>query len=206
VKSFAKKIVKDHEKSCKKLQKLADKNGWAFPDTNSMAMNENGKWGSNRWHTNNWNGHSNWNSNSDSNYGQNANPAIDTNDMTTASSAGIGHENYKGAEVMELGNQSDTNMDNDMGAMRLNMLSGAEFDRAFVHQMIAGHEKAIRKFEMASENLQNSDLKKYAKKTLPTLREHLRMAQDLQSKVGMWSDSDRTNSGSMYHNGNSQNQ
>ncbi|MEJ0090933.1 MAG: DUF4142 domain-containing protein [Limisphaerales bacterium] len=71
--------------------------------------------------------------------------------------------------------------------MNWDALSGPQFDRAFISHMITGHEKAISKFETASANLQDPELKKYANKTLPTLRKHLEMAQELQTKIGMWS-------------------
>ena len=64
-----------------------------------------------------------------------------------------------------------------------NSLSGVDFDRAFAKHMVAGHEKAIRKFEAASASLQDADLKEYAENTLPVLREHLQMAKSLQSQI-----------------------
>jgi predicted outer membrane protein len=90
--------------------------------------------------------------------------------------------------------EGSTNGQMAVREMDWNALSGAQFDRAFVSHMITGHQQAIRKFEMASENLQDPALKKYAEKTLPVLREHLRMAQELQSQVGTWSDAGATNS------------
>ncbi len=63
---------------------------------------------------------------------------------------------------------------------KLAKLSGAEFDRKFVHEVgIKDHEKDIKKFEKASGKLQDPDLKAWAEKTLPKLREHLAMAQKL---------------------------
>jgi predicted outer membrane protein len=99
-----------------------------------------------------------------------------------------------------------TNMDNAVSPgmihqpeVRLDMLSGAAFDRAYAAKMVKGHEQAIRKFEMASADLQDADLKKYADKMLPTLHEHLRMAQELQTKVGVES-ADGNNSNVNYQN------
>ena len=61
---------------------------------------------------------------------------------------------------------------------RLSKLQGAAFDRAYARQMVADHKKDVAKFERAPNNLMDTDLKNFAAKTLPNLREHLRMAQE----------------------------
>jgi putative membrane protein len=58
-------------------------------------------------------------------------------------------------------------------------LSGMEFDREFAKAMVAGHEKAIAKFEAASKG--DGDVAKFAQETLPTLQKHLKTAQSLAS-------------------------
>ena len=166
VKSFAKRIVADHKKACKKLRAIADKEGLNFPDTNSMAWDANG-----RWQTN---------STSESQH-----PAVEHQDMDSPPHLAYLMVSNANGTVNGQWPQHEINWD---------ALSGAEFDRAFANHMVMGHEKAIRKFENASANLQDADLKKYADKTLPTLRDHLRRAQELQSQVGEWTDSDMTNS------------
>ena len=50
--------------------------------------------------------------------------------------------------------------------------------------MVADHEKAIALFENASTNAAGADARKLAADTLPTLREHLQAARDLQGKLG----------------------
>jgi len=62
-------------------------------------------------------------------------------------------------------------------------LSGAEFDRAYVKDMVAGHKKAVDAFTRESMSGQDSDVKGWAAKTLPTLREHLRMIEDLDKEL-----------------------
>jgi len=97
-----------------------------------------------------------------------------------------------------------TNMDDEISTnrthhpmMNLATLSGPEFDRAYAKKMVMGHEQAIRKFQKAADELQDPKLKKYAEKTLPTLRAHLRMAEELRSKLGV--DMGMTNSVSTDH-------
>lgn len=65
---------------------------------------------------------------------------------------------------------------------KLGKKSGAEFDKEFVRQVgIKAHEKDIKLFEKASAELKDAELKAFATKTLPTLREHLAQAEKLQS-------------------------
>src|SRR6187402_3362663 len=51
--------------------------------------------------------------------------------------------------------------------------SGYDFDRAFMDEMVDGHEKAINKFEKAADNCEDTDIKAWASNTLPGLRAHL---------------------------------
>jgi putative membrane protein len=60
---------------------------------------------------------------------------------------------------------------------KLSKLEGAAFDRAYARHMVSEHKKEISKFERASKNLVDTDLRKFAEATLPKLREHLQMAQ-----------------------------
>lgn len=62
--------------------------------------------------------------------------------------------------------------------------SGKEFDRDYIEQMIEDHKADIELFETAADDEKlDLDLRTYAKKTLPTLRDHLKQAQTIQSKL-----------------------
>jgi putative membrane protein len=67
-----------------------------------------------------------------------------------------------------------------MSLDRLASLTGREFDQAFKEQVIKDHEKTIELFEKQSEQGTDPDLKAFAQKHLPHLREHLAMAQRLE--------------------------
>jgi len=67
-------------------------------------------------------------------------------------------------------------------ALMLAKLQGAEFDRAFMAQMVTDHEMAVDLFRAEAESGKDQDLKAWAAKTLPTLKEHLQMARDLAGK------------------------
>ena len=65
----------------------------------------------------------------------------------------------------------------------LQKLSGAEFDKAYVSDMVRDHKKDVKEFEKASQSLSDPELKAFAEKTLPTLQEHLRMVENLEGQV-----------------------
>jgi putative membrane protein len=57
--------------------------------------------------------------------------------------------------------------------------SGKEFDRAYDQMQLQAHEEAVALFEHYSQAGDNPDLKAWAAKTLPHLKEHLAMAKKL---------------------------
>lgn len=61
--------------------------------------------------------------------------------------------------------------------------TGKDLDTAWVDMMVNDHQKAITMFENASTNASTDSAKKLASDALPTLREHLKKAQDLQQKL-----------------------
>jgi putative membrane protein len=66
---------------------------------------------------------------------------------------------------------------------RLAKLSGAAFDRAYVRDMLTDHQKDVAAFMRESNSGQDSDVKAWSTKTLPTLQDHLKMVQDLQKEI-----------------------
>ncbi len=67
---------------------------------------------------------------------------------------------------------------------QLSKLKGVDFDRAYMNEMVDGHTKVATDFESYANTGTNADLKAWASRTLPTVREHLQMAKDIQSKLG----------------------
>jgi putative membrane protein len=61
-------------------------------------------------------------------------------------------------------------------------LSGAEFDRMYMQHMVQDHKKDVAEFEKQAEKGTDPALRSFAQQTLPTLREHLTLAQGLAGK------------------------
>lgn len=74
-------------------------------------------------------------------------------------------------------------LDDYEAVIHLESLSGREFDQAYAEDMVSDHITTINEFEVASHNLGNPNLRKFARNTLPTLREHLQLAQNLQNQL-----------------------
>jgi putative membrane protein len=88
-------------------------------------------------------------------------------------SLAAGDRGYATAESPPPANQKDIDA--------LKMLNGAAFDKEFAKVMVADHQKAVAIFEVEAEKGSNKDLQAFAKKTLPTLKDHLKMARALNS-------------------------
>jgi putative membrane protein len=66
---------------------------------------------------------------------------------------------------------------------RLSKLNGAAFDKAYMADMVKDHRTDVAEFRKEANGGQDADVKAFAQKTLPTLEEHLKMAEDTDSQV-----------------------
>ena len=67
---------------------------------------------------------------------------------------------------------------------KLAQLRGPDFDREYMSAMVKDHETDVKDFDTQSKDGNDADIKAFARKTLPTLQEHLKMAQAAAQKVG----------------------
>lgn len=77
-----------------------------------------------------------------------------------------------------------SNIPADKQAMidKLSQAQGAAFDKQFLETVgIQDHQKDIQLFESVQKDVQDPELKLFVQNTLPTLKQHLSMAQDLRS-------------------------
>ena len=66
---------------------------------------------------------------------------------------------------------------------RLSKMRGAEFDRAYMREMVQDHDKDVKKFRQEAEHGNDADLKSFAQNTLPVLEQHLKMAHDTSKSL-----------------------
>ena len=73
----------------------------------------------------------------------------------------------------------------------LQQKSGAEFDEAYMDEMVSDHEDDVAAFEDYVENAEDPDLRSFAEETLPTLKEHLELAKQTQEQVAAASEQEQ---------------
>jgi putative membrane protein len=66
---------------------------------------------------------------------------------------------------------------------RLAKLSGADFDRTYMDEMVKDHRKDVKEFKREADKAKDPDVKAFAVKTLPTLEEHLKQAESVHAQV-----------------------
>jgi putative membrane protein len=66
---------------------------------------------------------------------------------------------------------------------RLAKLSGGEFDREYIKQMVDDHENAVNEAEDKADGGGNDHIKQWAAKSLPTLKKHLEQAKEIQTSL-----------------------
>lgn len=67
---------------------------------------------------------------------------------------------------------------------RLSGLSGAAFDREYMRAMVKDHRTDVAEFQKEANSGHDHDIKSFASLTLPTLQDHLRQAQQVDSSLG----------------------
>jgi putative membrane protein len=95
------------------------------------------------------------------------------------------------AELKEWASQNNVTLPTKLDAKhqalreRLSKLNGDAFDKAYMKAMLSDHKEDVAKFRKESSSASNPELKAWAGQTLPTLEDHLKLAQDTASKVGV---------------------
>jgi len=62
---------------------------------------------------------------------------------------------------------------------KLSKASAEDFDRTYMRMMVDDHKKGVSDFKKAANATTDSDVKAFASATLPTLEDHLRIAQQI---------------------------
>lgn len=68
---------------------------------------------------------------------------------------------------------------------KLSKLNGQQFDKTFVREQVKDHQKDVAMFQHESQNATDPAVKQYASQTLPTLQQHLQMAESSAQQLGV---------------------
>ena len=82
---------------------------------------------------------------------------------------------------MQVPSSLDKKHQSDMD--RLQKMSGADFDKAYMSHMVDDHKQDVAEFKKEANGGKDGDVKGFAAKTLPTLEEHLKLAQTTNDAV-----------------------
>jgi putative membrane protein len=149
VKDFGARLVRDHQAADKKVLSVAKQLGIALPATQDKGR--------------------------DAMDHQGAMMRRDTTGQADTTSRQGYPQGYQ-----QRGDSTDRGMqDGERTGEKLRSLHGAAFDTAFANAMVKGHERAINLLEMAQGQVQREEVRSLITSTLPTLREHLQVAQSL---------------------------
>lgn len=87
--------------------------------------------------------------------------------------------------AQQKGIQAPTSLDraNKRKEERLSKLSGAAFDKAYMDMIVQAHREDVDRFEKASKNSKDTDVRNLATTLLPDLQHHLQMATDTRQQV-----------------------
>jgi putative membrane protein len=94
-----------------------------------------------------------------------------------------------GDELKQVASQQGVTLPADLSAKDnatkhgLSQLHGDAFDKAYMNDMVSDHRQDIAEFKHESTAGRDPQVKQWATQTLPTLEEHLKMAEQVDAKV-----------------------
>lgn len=66
-------------------------------------------------------------------------------------------------------------------ATKMAAMSGSSFDKAWIKAAVKDHKKDVAKYKMESKQAKDADVRQYASATLPVLKTHLQIAEQLKA-------------------------
>jgi len=85
----------------------------------------------------------------------------------------------KGIDLPDTADRKD-----ERHAKSLEKKSGADFDKAYMEQMVKDHRADVKELQKEAKNAKDPDIKAYAEKTAQVVQEHLSQAQQIAKDVG----------------------
>jgi putative membrane protein len=78
---------------------------------------------------------------------------------------------------------ADMNAHQHAAYTKLQKLSGAAFDRAYVKDMVMDHQEDVKEFQKESNTGKDDEVKSFASRTLPVLQTHLEKIRSIESNM-----------------------
>jgi putative membrane protein len=110
-------------------------------------------------------------------------PAVKAFGRTMATDHAAANDKLKSvAESKQMSLPDSMSPDESAALAKLESLIGTDFDKTYSQMMVKDHVEDISEFENEVKKGQDADIKSFAENTLPTLRHHLMMANQLSSQ------------------------
>ena len=93
-----------------------------------------------------------------------------------------------GKDLEAVAKKKNVTLPTDLGTHQATMdklkgLSGADFDRYYVEQMVEDHESDLKAFQKQSQGSTDADVKAFAAKVVPVIQKHLDAIKAVQAKM-----------------------
>jgi putative membrane protein len=92
-----------------------------------------------------------------------------------------------GNKLKEVARKENVELEKDNDARdeyeRLSKLSGADFDKEYIDLMVKDHKDAVDALQDQANNADHADVKTWAAESLPRVKHHLEVAQQLQTSL-----------------------
>lgn len=190
VKSFASRLIRDHTANDKKVVALAKQLNITLARDGRDGMDSTGNEWTRNQNRDRWNKADSTQRN-DSTYS--SYPRSDRSDTTRSDTTQYPGRYGQQRDTTQqgqgrygqgrYGQDQDSTRDGMAAIRQLPTLRGAAFDTAFANAMVNGHNKAISMLETAQNQVQRQELRTLIASTLPTLRQHLQIAESLTTGV-----------------------
>jgi putative membrane protein len=84
-------------------------------------------------------------------------------------------------ELVDLGNKKGLGISTD--AVKAQHIAGEDFDKRYLNLVVKDHEEESSVFAKEAKSGDDADLRNWAAKTLPTIKQHLALAKDVLNKA-----------------------
>lgn len=119
--------------------------------------------------------------------GQQVSPKAKNADVKSFADKMVSDHGKAGDELKDLAKKKSVTLPNDVDPKDKDaaqkVLSAKNLDKTYMENMVKDHDKDVKEFENESKAATDPDLKAWIDKTLPVLKEHQKMAHDINSKL-----------------------